>query len=89
MPEVLSCNRFGQIAKNYTYKNKKGEKCQMNINSIPYNMEKYMAFMHGNHLTFIDSFQFMSSSLDQLVKNVPNEAFKYTKKDSQMNNFSL
>ena len=29
-----------------------------------------MAFMLGNHLTFIDSFQFMSSSLDNLVKNI-------------------
>ena len=29
-------------------------------------MEKYMAFMLSNHLTFIDSFQFMSSSLDKL-----------------------
>ena len=40
----------------------KGEEKQMNINAIPNNMEKYMAFMLGNHLTFIDSFQFMSSS---------------------------
>ena len=29
-----------------------------------------MAFMLGNHLTFIDSFQFMSSSLDKLVENI-------------------
>ena len=42
----------------------------MNINAIPNNMEKYMAFMLGNHLTFIDSFQFMSSSLENLVKNI-------------------
>ena len=42
----------------------------MNINAIPNNMEKYMAFMLGNHLTFIDSFQFMSMSLDRLVDNI-------------------
>ena len=36
----------------------------MNINAIPNNMEKYMAFMLGNHL---DSFQFMSSSVEKLV----------------------
>ena len=62
--------QIGQIAKEHTYKNKKGEEKQMNINAIPNNMEKYMAFMLGNHLTFIDSFQFMSSSLENLVKNM-------------------
>ena len=69
---------IGAIVKNHTYKNKKGEEKHMNINAIPNNMEKYMAFMLGNHLTFIDSFQFMSSSLDKLASNLPREAFKYT-----------
>ena len=69
---------IGEIVKKHTYTNKKGEKCQMNINAIPNNMEKYMAFMLGNHLTFIDSFQFMSSSLDKLVSNLPKEALIYT-----------
>ena len=61
---------IGAIVKNHAYTNKKGEKCQMNINAIPNNMEKYMAFMLGNHLTFIDSFQFMSSGLEKLVSNI-------------------
>ena len=69
---------IGAIVKEHQYTNKKGEKCQMNINAIPNNMEKYMAFMLGNHLTFIDSFQFMSSSLDKLVSNLPKEALIYT-----------
>ena len=51
----------------------------MNINAIPNNMEKYMAFTLGNNLTFIDSFQFMSSSLEKRVNNLPAEAFKYSK----------
>ena len=71
---------IGELVKKNTYKNKKGEKCQMNINAIPNNMEKYMAFMLGNHLTFIDSFQFMSSSLEKLVSNLPKESLKYTSK---------
>ena len=70
---------ISEIAKKHTYKKKKGEVCQMNINAIPNNMEKYMAFMLGNNLTFIDSFQFMSSSLNKLVNNLTDETFKYTK----------
>ena len=69
---------IGAIVKEYEYTNKKGQKCQMNINAIPNNMEKYMAFMLGNHLTFLDSFQFMSSSLEKLVSNLPRESLKYT-----------
>ena len=39
-----------------------------------------MAFMLGNHLTFINSFQFMSSSLDKLVSNLPKDDLIYTSK---------
>ena len=59
---------IGEIAKKHTYKNKKGEECQMNINVIPINMEKYMPFMLGNNLTFIESFQFMSLNFGKIVK---------------------
>ena len=76
--------QIGEIVKKHTYKNK-----QMNINAIPNNMEKYMAFMLGNHLTFIDSFQFMSSSLDKLVSNLPAEALKYTNKKFKGGKFEL
>ena len=69
---------IGEIVKNNTFKNKKGNEQQMNINAIPNNMEKYMAFMLGRHLTFLDSFQFMSSSLKNLVNNLPDKKFKYT-----------
>ena len=72
--------QIGEIAKKHGYTNKKGEKQDLNINAIPYNMEKYMAFMLGNHLTFIDSFQFMSSSLDKLASNLPKDNLIYTSK---------
>ena len=81
--------QIGKIAKEHTYTNKKGQKAEMNINVIPNNMEKYMAFMLGNHLTFLDSFQFMSSSLDNLVKNLPDEAFKNTKQKFKKEQFNL
>ena len=70
--------QIGEIAKKHAYTNKKGEKQDLNINAIPNNMEKYMAFMLGNHLTFIDSFQFMSSSLDKVVSNLPKDDLIYT-----------
>ena len=81
--------QIGEIAKKHTYKNKRGEECHMNINCIPNNMEKYMAFMLGNHLVFLDSFQFMSSSLVNLIKNLPDEAFKYTKQEFKKEQFNL
>ena len=39
-----------------------------------------MAFMLSNHLTFIDSSQFMSSSLDKLVCNLPKDDLIYRSK---------
>ena len=80
---------IGAIVKQYTYKNKKGQEQQMNINAIPNNMEKYMAFMLGNHLVFLDSFQFMSSSLYKLVSNLPRESLKYTSEMFKDNKLDL
>ena len=72
--------QIGEIAKKRGYTNKKEEKQDLNINAIPNNMEKYMAFMLGNHLTFIDSFLFMTSSLDKLVSNLLKDDLIFTSK---------
>ena len=72
--------QIGEIAKKHGYTNKKGEKQDLNINAVTNNMEKNMAFVLGNHLKFIDSFQFMSSSLDKLVSNLPKHDLIYTSK---------
>ena len=80
---------IGDIAKKNVYVDKKGREHEMSINVIPCNMEKYMAFMLGQHLVFIDSFQFMSSSLSNLVNNLPAEAFKHTGQVFQGEQLSL
>ena len=81
--------QIGKIAKNHSYKNKKGEEQHMDINPIPNNMEGYMAFMLGKHLNVIGSFQFMSSSLDKLVSNLPKEEFKYMSEEFTGKKLSL
>ena len=48
-----------------------------------------MAFMLGNNLAFIDSLQFMNQSLANLAKNLPEEAFKYTKQVFKDDKFRL
>ena len=80
---------IGDIAKKNVYVDKKGREYEMKINVIPCNMEKYLAFMLGKNLVFIDSFQFMSSSLSNLVNNLPAEAFKYTGQVFQGEQLSL
>ena len=52
-------------------------KCNLKISVIPNGLEKYMSFTIDNKLSFIDSFQFLSSSLHSLVKNVNKDDFKY------------
>ena len=81
--------QIGEIAKKHAYTNKNGEKQDLNINAIPNNMEKYMVFMLGNHLTFINSFQFMSSSLDKLASNLPKDDLIYTSKVFKGKRFNL
>ena len=52
-------------------------KFNLKINVIPNRLEKYMNFSISNKLSFINSFQFLSSSLDSLVKNLVKDDFKY------------
>ena len=47
------------------------------INVIPNGVEKYMSFSINTKLNFIDSFQFLNSSLESLVKNFNGVDFKY------------
>ena len=56
-------------------------KFDVKISSIPNGLEKYMAFTNNRNLVFIDSMQFMNSSLDSLVKNLSDNDFKYLSKE--------
>ena len=44
---------------------------------MPNGLEKHMAFTINKNLVFIDSKQFMNSSLEKLVKNLSDNDFKY------------
>ena len=59
------------------------------INVIPNNMEKYMAFMIDRYIIFIDSFQFMNQSLSNLANNLPKDGFYPTKNEFGPNNLEL
>ena len=49
----------------------------MKIDVITSRLEKYTAFILDKNLVFIDSMQFMNSSLEKLVKNLADNDFKY------------
>ena len=51
-------------------------KFNLKISIIPNRLEKYMSFTINNKLSFIDSFQFLSSSIDSFVKNLNKNDFK-------------
>ena len=52
-------------------------KFDVKVSVIPNGLEKYMAFTINTILVFIDSMQFLNSSLDSLVKNLSANDFKY------------
>ena len=64
-------------------------KFNLEINVIPNILEKYMSFTINNKLSFIDSFQFLSSSLDSLVKNLDKDNFKYLSQEFDNNVLDL
>ena len=64
-------------------------KFDVKISVIPNGLEKYMAFFLNKNLVFIDSMQFMNSSLDKLVKNLSDEDFKYLVEEIGSENLEL
>ena len=64
-------------------------KFSLKTNVIPTGLEKYMSISISNKLSFIDSFQFLSSSLDSLVKNLNKDDFMYFSQESDNNVLDL
>ena len=64
-------------------------KFNVKIDVIPNGLEKYMAFFKNKTLVFIDSMQFMNSSLDKLVKNLSDDDFKYLTEEFGTKNLEL
>ena len=59
------------------------------INIIPNGLKKYKSFSVNNNLSFIDSFQFLSSSLHSLVKKLTKDDFKYLSQEFDNNVLDL
>ena len=59
------------------------------IDVIPNRLEKYMTLILNKNLVFIDSMQFMNSSLQKLVKNLSNNDLKYLTKQFGSKNLNL
>ena len=64
-------------------------KFDLRINVMPNKLENCMSYSINNKLGFIDSFQFLSSSLDSLVKNLNKDHFKYLSEEIDNNVLGL
>ena len=49
----------------------------INIQVIPNSTEKYMSFIINKNIIFLDSMQFVKSSLDSLAKNLGDDDYKH------------
>ena len=65
------------------------DKFDVKFNVIPNGLGKYMQFFLNKAFVFIDSMQFMNSSLDKLVKNLSDEDFKYLVEEFSSKNLEL
>ena len=61
----------------------------LEVNVIPNNMEKYMSFSLGKNIVFIDSIQFMASSLESLANNLSKDEFHQVGKRWKGEDFDL
>ena len=64
-------------------------KFNFEINVLSNGLEKCMSFSINNKSSFIDSFQFLSFSLNSIVKNLDKDDFKYLSQECANNKLDL
>ena len=64
-------------------------KINVKVDVITNVLEKYMAFTVNKNLVFIDSKQFIDSSLEKLVKNLSDDEFKHLAEELGSENLKL
>ena len=65
------------------------DKFDVKTSVIPNGLGKYMVFSLNKNLVFIDSMEFMNSSLDKPIKNLSDEYFKYLVEELGSENLEL
>jgi hypothetical protein len=71
---------FRHFSKNIAAKyDKKGKASYRNVKIIALNLERYISF-EIQHLRFIDSNQFLGAKLEKLVRNLPKDSLRHTRK---------
>ena len=61
----------------------------INVSIIPNGIKKCMAFTINKNSVFIDSKQFLNSSLEKLVKNLSDKDFKYLSEEFNLEQMKL
>ena len=64
-------------------------KFNLKISVIPNGLEKYMSLIINNKLSFTDNFQFLSPSLDSLIKNLNDDDFNYLRQEFDKNKLDV
>ena len=65
------------------------DKFNLIINVIPTDWKIYISFNINNNLIFVDTFQFLSSLLDRVVKSLSKDDFKYFSQEFDKNVLDL
>ena len=60
-------------------------KFNLQMNAIPNGLEKCMRLSMNNKLSFIDTIQFLNSSLNNLVKTLSKDDVKYLSQEFENN----